>query len=270
MTINYITLNGTRVRYLQAGSADKPVLLLLHAWPATADMYIPTFAYLSGSFNCLSFDFPGFGQSASISDPNYDRYASYIFQFLKTQKIKSVYLSGSSMGGAVALVFAARYPGFVKKIVIHAPPIDLGSHHRRLYSYLRQLIKKPTVKYSFVSIAKSPLGRLYLYVRDKKYRISYQFIKQIHQTAKFSDPDTIAALANCIMTANLKSLVKSITIPTLLLIGQQEYWDLASDAKTAQKLNPAIKLVTVKNANHRFSICSPRRFAKLISDFIIS
>jgi len=261
---------GNQIRYLESGSSQNPSLVLLHAWPATADMYRPIMENLSSSFHILAPDFPGFGLSRSAGESSYSTYTEFISNFLNTQNLSQVYLCGSSMGAAIALNFTYKYPHKVKKMVIHAPPINLSVYHQRFYPLLARLTKQSRLTTPLINVLKSRPCRLYFYLRDRKYHLSFSLIDQIHSIAKYSSPDTIMSLLAEFITQDLTIAAKSISVPTRLLVGQNDHQVLQSDAKKICHLNKSFSLLSIPQVNHRFSVCAPDRFAQAISDFTLS
>ena len=263
-------LAGSQVRYLESGSSQNPSLVLLHAWPATADMYRPIIENLSSSFHVLAPDFPGFGLSRSTGQSSYISYTKFVSNFLTAQNLSRVYLCGSSMGAAIALNFTHQFPHQVKKMVIHAPPINLGVYHQQLYPLLARLTKHSHLTTPLINILKGHPCRVYFYLRDRKYHLSLSLVDQIYSTAKHSSPDSIMSLLAEFITQDLTALATSISVPTRLLIGQNDHQILQSDAKKICNLNKNFSLLSIPEVNHRFSICAPRRFAQAVSGFILS
>lgn len=67
MTIRYKTvdIDGTDIFYREAGSADAPVLLLLHGFPSSSHMFRDLIPQLAGRYRVIAPDLPGFGRSAA-------------------------------------------------------------------------------------------------------------------------------------------------------------------------------------------------------------
>ncbi len=79
----------------------------------------PQIAALAQRYHVLTFDLPGFGASGRenglYSPENYVRFIHFITQ-QRTQR--PFYLVGHSMGGAIALAYAATYPREVERLVV--------------------------------------------------------------------------------------------------------------------------------------------------------
>lgn len=98
--ISYRTVNvdGVKVFYREAGSLDRPKLLLLHGFPSSGHMFRDLIPLLADRYHIIAPDLPGFGQSDlpgrghsfdSIAETvdrfteivGFDRYAVYVFDY---------------------------------------------------------------------------------------------------------------------------------------------------------------------------------------------
>src|ERR1700693_1309964 len=75
---NTIRVYGLDIFYREAGPEDAPVILLLHGFPTSSNMFRNLIPRLSGSFRVVAPDYPGFGQS---SMPNHTTF-EYSFENL--------------------------------------------------------------------------------------------------------------------------------------------------------------------------------------------
>ncbi|HEY2121702.1 MAG TPA: alpha/beta fold hydrolase [Candidatus Acidoferrum sp.] len=69
-------INDLDIFYRDAGPQDAPVILLLHGFPTSSNMFRNLIPRLADSFRLIAPDYPGFGQS---SMPDYKSYA-YTFE----------------------------------------------------------------------------------------------------------------------------------------------------------------------------------------------
>src|SRR5580698_4712943 len=75
---NTIRVNELDVFYREAGSQFAPVILLLHGFPTSSNMFRNLIPRLAPSFRVIAPDYPGFGQS---SMPDHKSFA-YTFENL--------------------------------------------------------------------------------------------------------------------------------------------------------------------------------------------
>src|SRR6188768_4188416 len=107
------TINGRKVRYLEAGSGW-PVLLI-HAFPLNADMWRPQLERVPEGWRLIAPDLRGFGQSRLPAGPgtpvaSLDDYAADLEVLLDHLNIDELVIGGLSMGGYVTLALFRRSP----------------------------------------------------------------------------------------------------------------------------------------------------------------
>jgi pimeloyl-ACP methyl ester carboxylesterase len=116
-----VEVGGHRIVYLVGGHGEP--LVLLHGFGADKSNWVRVAAYLTPHFRVVAPDLPGFGESTR--DPS-SRYAvpdqvERVHEFVRALGLHGVCIGGNSMGGAIAGVYAARYPGEVECLWLLAP-----------------------------------------------------------------------------------------------------------------------------------------------------
>jgi pimeloyl-ACP methyl ester carboxylesterase len=113
---------GHHIVYLDGGSG--PVVVLVHGFGATKDLWNPIAAELTPRYRVIAPDLPGFGESPVREDGQYDAesQARRIRALLDTLGVHDHHIAGSSMGGLVAVVYASLYPEAVRSLLISAAP----------------------------------------------------------------------------------------------------------------------------------------------------
>jgi len=116
-----VTVDGHRIPYLEGGSGDP--LLVLHGFAANKDHWTLIAPLLTRHFHMIAPDIPGFGDSSRHRDARYglDEQLARIAGFADALRLDEFHLGGNSMGGYLAAMFAARYPGRVKSLWLLAP-----------------------------------------------------------------------------------------------------------------------------------------------------
>lgn len=116
----HVILPGTvRLSYLEWGTADKPVVVLLHGSPGSAGVMAGLGDILGGRYHVISPDLPGFGYSTErIPDYSVAAHATYVSQLLDTLGVERAHIVGFSMGGGVALEMTDTDPDRVQSITL--------------------------------------------------------------------------------------------------------------------------------------------------------
>jgi pimeloyl-ACP methyl ester carboxylesterase len=122
LTRKEITLtNGLHYVYLEGGTGEP--LLLLHGFGSNKDSFVRTAKYLTGKYQLIIPDHVGFAESAHPVDADYSPIAQArrLHEFAAALGLRQMHLGGSSMGGQIALTYAALYPADVKSLWLTDP-----------------------------------------------------------------------------------------------------------------------------------------------------
>ena len=124
--------DGLHYAYLEGGQG--PPLVLLHGFGADKDSFDRIAPYLTPRFHLVMPDLIGFGESSRPPRADYAprAQAERLRALLRRLGIAAPHLGGNSMGGQIALTYAAMYPKEVQSLwllnasgVASAPPSEL-------------------------------------------------------------------------------------------------------------------------------------------------
>lgn len=123
---------GLRYVYLEGGKGEP--LLLLHGFGANKDNFARVAKHLTPHYRVIIPDHIGFGESAKPPQADYAprAQAERLRALMRKLGIASLHLGGNSMGGHIALTYAASYPKEVQSLwllsaagVWSAPPSEM-------------------------------------------------------------------------------------------------------------------------------------------------
>ena len=87
-----VTTDGVKVFYREAGPADRPVVLLLHGYPASSFQYRELMPRLADRYRVIAPDLPGFGFTEVLDSRNYvysfDNLALTVNAFVEALNLK--------------------------------------------------------------------------------------------------------------------------------------------------------------------------------------
>lgn len=120
-----------QMHFEEYGSRDKPTLVLLHGLESFSGTFRPVTARLAKDYHVIAVDFRGNGKTPAWGN-NYSNsvLADDVYRLLKHLKIAEAHVLGHSLGGRVAVQFAASHPEMVKSLVIE----DIDLFQRRKVS----------------------------------------------------------------------------------------------------------------------------------------
>ena len=123
-TISYhtVTVDGLKIFYREAGSPDKPTLLLLHGFPSSSRMFDTLMPLLADRYHLVAPDYPGFGQSdappAKEFAYTFDHLAQVVDKFTEQLGITSYAMYVQDYGGPVGFRIALQHPERIRAIVV--------------------------------------------------------------------------------------------------------------------------------------------------------
>lgn len=125
-------INGTTIHYDRQGDGEPLILIpFLTADHACFTFQVPAYA---AHFTCYAVDLRGSGATArGESECTMRQFVEDVAAFVDSIGAEQVHLTGYSLGGAVAMSFAAAYPDRVRSLSLH-------STWPRSDSYLRTVV----------------------------------------------------------------------------------------------------------------------------------
>jgi len=115
----FVTTGGLRLRYRDWGGDGQPCLAL-HGAAGHAHWWDPVAPLLARRLRVLALDWRGHGRSEWPRTPAYrsEDFAADILGVIERLRLTRVVLAGHSMGGQIALAFAAWHPGALERLVV--------------------------------------------------------------------------------------------------------------------------------------------------------
>lgn len=122
--VSYATVkvDGVNIFYREAGAKTAPVLLLLHGFPTSSQMFRNLMPLLADRYHVIAPDYPGYGQSEMPPldkfTYSFDHMASLVGQFTQTLGLTRYALYVQDYGAPIGFRVAAAHPERVTAIVV--------------------------------------------------------------------------------------------------------------------------------------------------------
>lgn len=118
------TTEQGRLAYLKSTpNKERPILVFIHGLGASKDQWGPAVMSMARDYECVLVDLPGHGESVYESVSGFGPLAlmAALEELLETVVKGPFVMIGSSLGGCVAGLYAAKYPERVSHLVLLAP-----------------------------------------------------------------------------------------------------------------------------------------------------
>jgi pimeloyl-ACP methyl ester carboxylesterase len=118
----FAQIDGIKIFYREAGSKDKPCVLLLHGFPTSSHMFRNLIPALADNYYVVAPDYPGYGQSDMPDRKSFtysfDRYAELVEQLLSKLGIKRYAMYVMDYGAPVGWRLALKHPDQVSGLIV--------------------------------------------------------------------------------------------------------------------------------------------------------
>jgi pimeloyl-ACP methyl ester carboxylesterase len=115
-----VQVGDTRWVYVEGGKQGGPPLVLVHGFGGSYADWLLAVKYLTGNFRVIIPDLPGWGASTRLPNADYGYVAQVdrLHGFVDALHLGEIAIAGHSMGGAIAGLYAAKYPKDVAALVL--------------------------------------------------------------------------------------------------------------------------------------------------------
>jgi pimeloyl-ACP methyl ester carboxylesterase len=264
------------ISYLEAGPPDGPVLVLLHGLASDSETWDRAIGPLAAAgLRVIAVDLLGHGES---DKPNrsylLDDFADSLRYFLDEVGIKSVTVAGHSLGGAVAIYFAARHPTYVERLVL----VSAGGLGREVHPVLRAAALPIAPRLLDVA-AHRRLHRFYTHPRlHQALRLTPDNLVNLRRAARALGTSEgrvafFAALRGVIQPSGQRGSFLDMGtlaahVPTLLIWNERDPVIPVAHARAANAHLPGSRLVVFPGGGHEPHRRQAERFADAVATFV--
>ncbi|MFN8444267.1 MAG: 3-oxoadipate enol-lactonase [Caldilineaceae bacterium] len=256
----FTQLNGLTLHYQVEGVETGIPLVFINSLGSSLCIWDDVCDQLRPHFRIVRYDKRGHGLSDSPPGPYTIRdHAADLLGLLDHLQVEKAILIGVSVGGMIALEFAATRPQRVGKLVLCDTGAKIGSEQ----SWNERIAAIQAG--GLTSIAAAVLARWFT-----PAFIQNQPAQHLGYTNMFVRMPAAGYIATCaaLRDADLHSIVAAIQTPSLVLCGDQ---DMSTPPALGQKLAallPNAHFRMIPNAAHLPSIEQPQYLAETIAQFL--
>jgi esterase len=128
---NYARVNGLRLRYLEWGRPDALPVICVHGYTSSAEAFNALARRIQDRARIIAMDVRGHGESAWSPDGayQYSDQAGDLAALIDQLGIERFVLIGTSMGGIIAMAYAAQHAERLRALAINdiGPDVETGS-----------------------------------------------------------------------------------------------------------------------------------------------
>jgi 3-oxoadipate enol-lactonase len=259
-----------RLRYLEAiptgAAAERPrgTLVLLHAFPLNARMWNGQLVLAERGWRVIvpqlrGFD-DGLGDRAATS---MDDYAGDVIDLLDALHIKQAVIGGLSMGGYIAFALLRLAARYVQALILAdtRPQADTTDGVAARLRMIELVQTRGTA-----AVADEMLPKLL----TETTRIDRpQTAAHVRELITANSVEAIAGALHALMSRpDSTSLLSSIHVPTLIVVGEQDVLTPLPLSEDMQRAIPGSELAVIADSGHLANLEQPAAFAAALTRFL--
>ena len=255
------TLRGVAFHYEDRGQGVP--LILLHGFPVDSRMWDAQTVALSSHYRMIAPDLRGFGQTAASDRFTIESLADDVHALLDEIRALPCVLGGLSMGGYVALAYALKHASDLRGLILVDTKAE-GDTPQQKESRLKMAELARTQ--GAAAVAGQMLPKVLAEDTPRKRLAVAAALRRLMEQCP---PTTIEhALLAMRDRPDQSPNLSSISIPTLIIVGENDSITPLSAAQSMQKRIPNADLTVILGAGHFSPMEQPAQVSRAIDQFL--
>ncbi len=250
--------SGETYVFLEGGKGEP--LLLLHGFGANKDNFTFVSRYLTDTCHVIAPDHIGFGESSRPEGASYSAVtqARRLRQFINNLGLSKIHIGGSSMGGHIAMTYAALYPNDVKSMWLLDPGGIWSAPESELHGMLKEGVNP------LIANNEDEFARIFDFVMSKPPFIPRPILDVMAQE-RIENIELEKKIFQEIKADSAEKRIAGLKIPTLIVWGEEDRAISVETADVLHKLLPNSKVIIMKGIGHLPMVEAPKAVA---SDYL--
>ncbi len=242
-------------------------LVLSHSLACSSRMWDPQIARFRGRFRVLAYDTRGHGGSDAPEGPyTLEQLADDLHALLGTLGIRGANFMGLSMGGMIGQVFALKYPGVLKRIVIADSSSRMVDNPPEAVAAWSERIRTAREK-GMGPLVEPTLARWF----TEPFRKSRPEVMQaIGNLIRATPVSGYVGCSQAIQKLDTTDRLRQIEAPILVVVGDQDPGTPPAAAKRIHAAAPGSRYAEISPAAHLSNLEQPEQFNRVVGDFLES
>lgn len=254
-------IGGINLAYSDQGQGIP--LVFLHAFPFNRSMWEPQLKALSNRFRVISVDLRGHGESdAPLWRYTMDQFADDVKGLLDHLAIQQAVLVGLSMGGYVMFALYRKHRERVRGLVFADTRAEPDSPEQTAWRFR---LAQRAYKEGAQAVVEEMLPKL---LAPTSYQTKRALVEQVRAIMTGSQISGIAGdLMAIAERPDSTALLKEITCPTLVLVGEMDALTSPVENKRIADGIPGARFQIILSAGHLSNLEQPEIFNEALRSF---
>ena len=254
-----LTTPELQLHYQTFGNASNPALVFSNSLGTNYGMWQQQFNALKEQFFVVCYDTRGHGASSTPQGPySLQQLGEDVIHLLDHLKISKAAFCGISMGGLTGQWLAIHYPERFSHVVVCNTAAKIGQEQAWLDR--AALVRSQGLQ----SIADSAASRWFTvpFIQSNAATVA-----TLSNDLGAGSPEGYASCCEALAKADVREQLKTITVPVLIVAGQQDPVTTVVDAEFMQSQIPKSRLIEI-DASHISNVEQPTAFNQNLMNFL--
>lgn len=267
MTPKYAHLLDRTVRYLEAGEGRAAILL--HAFPLSADQWLPQLHRVPSGWRFIAPDVRGFRgtgqayQEVGLDSATIATHAADVLALMNHLDLDRAVVGGVSMGGYITLATARvalrRLDGVILADTKATPDTEAG---RAARDAMIAMVEEKGVE----AVADAMLPKLLGATSQSEQP---ELVEVLRRLILRNTPEAVASAVRAIkLRDDATTWLSSIACPALVICGAEDVLTPPSDSEAMAASIPNAELVVLPRAGHLSNLEAPMAFTGAVAQFL--
>lgn len=247
---------GLHYVYLEGGQGEP--LMLLHGFGVNKDNFNRVARFLTPHYRVIVPDHIGFGESSHPQDADYapSAQAERLHTLAQALGIKTLHLGGSSMGGQIAMTYAALHPDEIKSLWLLDPAGVWSAPEGELGKMIRETGHNP-----LLSRNEEEFAAVFAFAMTDPPFIPRPMV-DVMAREHLRNLTLEGRIFKQIAADSLEQRVSGLATPTLIVWGDKDRLLTVASADILHKLMPHSQVVIMPGIGHLPMIERPQSSAE--------
>ncbi len=205
----------------------------------------------------VAFDLPGHGRSAGVEGLRSIRdYGDFLAHFMDALKIQSAVIAGWSMGGAIAMDFALRYPARAEGLILVATAAKFDIPEDRI----KQLWA--------VMMGRAPQAFVTDGFSQKTIKENFNAVREMWMEQIKTDPRVRYTDIRACSEIDLSGSISAIRKPAIIFAGAEDVLTPPANSELIKNRIEGSRLEVIADAGHMIPVEQPAALNAAIEKFL--
>ncbi len=253
------TSNDAQINYQTFGDASNPAIIFSNSLGTKYTMWQPQIDALQNDFFVICYDTRGHGASSAPQGPyQIEQLGQDVVNLLDHLQVEKANFCGISMGGLTGQWLAIYKPERFNHIIVCNTAAKIGQE--QAWNERAALVRQQGLQ----TIAATAASRWFT---ESFIQSQAATVQSLSNDLAAGSAEGYASCCEALAKADLREELKNITVPILVIAGQQDPITTITDGQYMIDRIPNSELFEI-NASHISNIECPNEFTQAVKNFI--